>query len=435
MQVDGSAIAERRPEGESGKLEVCVIGMHYAPEHTGNAPYTTGLVSALVAGGHKVRVVTGYPHYPAWRIHEGYVGLRIDDSVHGVPVTRVRHPVPSSPDALRRIVMDASFAAHSALVRVPRPDVVVAVSPALLTVAAAILRRRQGRTALGVVTQDLYSRALLETEMTSNRVAQWASKLESALLRRADGVAVVHEQFRDAVQRLGVNGGRISVIRNWSHVRSPSHGGDRDRVRAQFGWRRDEIIALHAGNMGVKQGLENVVEAARLADETGASVRFKLMGDGSRRGALVEAARGVKSLHFMEPLPDDQFADALSAADVLIVNEAPTVAEMSVPSKLTSYFVAGRPVVAASWPRSAASAELRRSGGGVRVDPADPQALLTAIVSLAQDPTRSREIADAGRSYAAEHLTQAAAYSRYCRWIESLAAARTYCMSRENYDA
>ena len=119
------------PSARSGQgvLDVCVVGMHYAPEHTGNAPYTTGMVEALHAAGHRVRVVTGYPHYPAWEVTAGYTGLRRHETIDGVPVTRVRHPVPVVPDARRRVVMDAAFTAHAALVGGPRPDVVVAVSP------------------------------------------------------------------------------------------------------------------------------------------------------------------------------------------------------------------------------------------------------------------------------------------------------------------
>ncbi|MDT7744374.1 MAG: colanic acid biosynthesis glycosyl transferase WcaI, partial [Actinomycetota bacterium] len=61
--------ASRPPLREGGgPLDVCVVGMHYAPEHTGNAPYTTGMVAALHEAGHRVRVVTGYPHYPAWAV-------------------------------------------------------------------------------------------------------------------------------------------------------------------------------------------------------------------------------------------------------------------------------------------------------------------------------------------------------------------------------
>lgn len=403
-------------------LDVLVIGMHYAPESTGNAPYTTGMVRGLAAAGHRVRVVTGYPHYPRWQVAEGYTGLRRTEFDGGVPVTRVRHPVPSTPTAARRVLMDAAFALHAAAVRGPRPDVVVAISPVLLTVAAGLRWRRPGRTALGVVTQDLYSRALLETGMTSARSAGLAAKLEGGLLGRADGVAVVHENFAGNLGRLGVDPAAVTVIRNWTHV-VPSTG-DRALTRKRLGWGDEEIIALHAGNMGVKQGLGNVVEAARAAAAAGSEVRFVLLGDGGQRRHLETLGSGVGHLTFLDPLPDGEFEDALAAADVLVLNEADTVAEMSVPSKLTSYFASGRPVVAATAARSAASAEIARSGGGVRVDTGDPAALHATVRGLGLDPERAAATGARGRAYAEEHLTAAAAARAYCAWVEKLAATR-----------
>lgn len=429
----------RGPRAGDGSLDVCVLGMHYAPEHTGNAPYTTGMVAALHAAGHRVRVVTGYPHYPAWRIAQGYTGLRRHELLDGVPVTRVRHPVPTVPDARRRVVMDAAFAAHAALVGGPRPDVVVAVSPVLLTVLAALRWRlppwsgspagRRGsprsgaaappaRPALGVVAQDLYSRALAETRMTSSRVARWGARLEGALLSRADGIAVVHPRFTGPLADLGVDPARITTIPNWSHITAPT--GDRRAVRRELGWRDDEVIALHAGNMGVKQGLENVVEAARTAEAVGAPVRFVLLGTGNQRARLEELGAGLTRLELRDPLPDARFPDALAAADVLLVNEAPTVAEMSAPSKLTSYFAAGRPVVAASWPHSAASAELARAGAGVRVDPGSPGALLDAVRTTAGSVEAADAAGARGRAYAEDALGAAAAHRAYCAWVEGL---------------
>ncbi|WP_433802787.1 glycosyltransferase family 4 protein [Actinomycetospora sp. CA-084318] len=402
----------------SAALDVCVIGMHYAPEHTGNAPYTTGMVGALHAAGHRVRVVTGYPHYPAWEVTAGYTGLRRREVIDGVPVTRVRHPVPAVPDARRRIVMDAAFTAHAALVGGPRPDVVVAVSPVLLTVLAGLRWRRDGRTVLGVVTQDLYSRALTETRMTSSRMASLGARLEGGLLARADGVAVVHPSFVPTLTGLGVDEARLTTIPNWSHIAPPTR--DRTAVRRELGWREDEVIALHAGNMGVKQGLENLVEAARQADLAGSKVRFVLLGDGNQRARLAELGADVERLTFLDPLPGDRFPDALAAADVLVVNEAETVAEMSAPSKLTSYFAAGRPVVAASWARSAASAELARADAGLRIDPGDPEALHAAVLATAGDD----DAGERGRAYAADALGAGRAYAAYVAWVEGLAAQR-----------
>ncbi|GLZ51544.1 glycosyltransferase family 4 protein [Actinomycetospora sp. NBRC 106378] len=401
-----------------GTLDVRVIGMHYAPEHTGNAPYTTGMVAALHAAGHRVQVVTGYPHYPAWEVTAGYTGLWRREVLDGVPVTRVRHPVPAVPDARRRIVMDAAFTAHAASVGGRRPDVVIAVSPVLLTVLAGLRWRRPGRTALGVVTQDLYSRALTETRMTSSRVASLGARLEGALLGRADGVAVVHPSFTPTLTGLGVDPARLTTIPNWSHIAPPTR--DRATVRRELGWREDEVIALHAGNMGVKQGLENVVEAARRADLAGSKVRFVLLGDGNQRARLAELGADVERLTILDPLPGDRFPDALAAADVLVVNEAETVAEMSAPSKLTSYFAAGRPVVAASWARSAASAELARADAGLRLDPGDPEALHAAVLATAGDDAAGAR----GRAYAADALGAGRAHAAYVAWVEGLAASR-----------
>ncbi len=404
-------------------LDVLVIGMHYAPETTGNAPYTTGMVRALHDAGHRVRVITGYPHYPQWKVAAGYRGLRRTELDGTVPVTRVRHPVPASPTAARRVLMDAVFALHAATVRGPRPDVVVAVSPVLLTVAAGLRWRRAGRSALGVVTQDLYSRALLETGMTSARNARLAARLEGGLLGRADGVAVVHENFVRNLGALGVDPAAVTVIRNWTHV-TPSVA-DRAATRARLRWGPDEVIALHAGNMGVKQGLDNVVAAARHAGTVGSDVRFVLLGDGGQRRHLESISAGVGHLSFLDPLPAGEFEAALAAADVLLLNEAATVAEMSVPSKLTSYFSAARPVVAATDPRSAASAEIERSAGGVRVDPGDPVALHDRVAELGDDATRARDIGSRGRAYAEEHLTAAAAARAYDAWVRALAATRS----------
>jgi len=403
-------------------LDVLVIGMHYAPESTGNAPYTTGMVRGLAAAGHRVRVITGYPHYPQWRVAEGYEGLRMAEFDGDVPVTRVRHPVPATPAAAKRVVMDSAFALHAAAVRGPRPDVVVAISPVLLTVAAGLRWKKRGRTALGVVTQDLYSRALLETGITSARSAGLAARLEGGLLTRADGIAVVHENFSRNLAQLGVDPAAVTVIRNWTHVRRSE--ANRNETRHRLGWGPDEIIALHAGNMGMKQGLENVVEAGRHAAAAGSAVRFVLLGDGGQRRHLEAVAAGVTSLTFMHPLPDGEFEDALAAADVLVLNEATTVAEMSVPSKLTSYFSAARPVVAATASHSAASAEMERSGAGVRVDTGDPAALHAAIEKFGNDTAWASETGARGRAYADEHLTAAAASRAYSTWVEGLAASR-----------
>jgi len=410
----------------STPLRVLVLGLNYAPEPTGIAPYTTGMAHFLADAGHDVHVVTGLPHYPYWKVADGYRGPRMREQDGAVRVTRVWHPVPRVPTGPSRIGTEALFALHATAATARRPDVVLAVSPALLTVAAALRWRAPGRTAVGVVAQDLYARAVVETRALGalgGRGARAVEGLERGLLGRCDGVVAIHDSFRESLVRLGVERDRIAVIRNWTHTRPAT--GDPTVLRRALGWGDDEVVALHAGNMGAKQGLENVVEAARLADASGSRVRFVLLGDGNRRADLERQAQGVQRLQMLDPLPTGRFETALAAADVLVLNERTGVAEMCVPSKLTSYFAAGRPVVAATSPRSAAAHEIAAAGGGSCVEAADPRALLDAVVAMVADPEVAAATGRRAVIYAGTVLAEAAARAAYVRWVDELADGST----------
>ncbi len=415
-------------------LRVTVLGLHYWPEHTGNAPYTTSFASGLRERGMRVRVLTGHPHYPEWRVRDGYGGWRRPSTHRGVPVTRLAHYVPARPSGLRRLLSEVSFGVRLVFERWGAADVVLLVSPALFASAVASLRprplaRRGRRRQTRIVwVQDLYSLGISETKQGGPVLERIMHAVESFVLRRADGVAVIHDRFREhVVGRLGVAEERVRIVRNWTHLAPFADLDDAGRtaVRARHGWRDDETVVLHAGNMGVKQGLENVVAAARLADEQGAAVRFVLLGDGNRRAALQAEASGIRCLQFIDPVGDDEFAPILQSADALLVNELPGLSAMSVPSKLTSYFAAGRPVIAATDDRSVTAGEIAASGAGVRVDAGAPAALVAAAEELASDPARARRLGAAGRAYRDDVLGEREAIDGYAIWVAQLGHAES----------
>lgn len=398
---------------------VVVLGLNYAPEHTGIAPYTTALARHLAQSGLKVTALVGTPHYPQWQVHEGYEQENPVVVDEGVRLRRSPHPVPPSGAGLRRVLMEAVFAVRvgARLLRTPA-DAVVVVSPSLLSVIPALISGRFRGHRVGVIAQDLYGAALAETGMGGGIVSRLTVWLERHLLRRADAVVVIHEVFRQRLLAEGVAAAGIEVIPNWTHVVIPEHV-DRGAVRSSLGWGPDDVIALHAGNMGVKQGLEGLLAAGRLAAETGSRVRVVLMGDGSQRAALEAAAAGIEQVEFLDPLPAGPFETALAAADVLVLHEKPGVVEMSVPSKLTSYFAAGRPVVAATDPLSGAAALVRASRGGVITESGDARALLDAVHTLAQ-PDVAAEAGARGRSFAERNLSGESSLGAYRAWVGRL---------------
>ena len=207
-------------------------GDQLRPEVTGIAPYTTRIAEGLRDRGHSVRVLTTFPHYPQWRIAEGYGGFRAREQRKDVEVRRLRHYVPSRPVGVPRAISEITFGLHAASVPWSRPDVVICPSPALLSTALVRLR---SRAAFGVQIQDLYSVGVEETR-GAGPVTRALAAVEARVLRGADGVAVIHDRFRDrVVNDLGVAPDRVRVIRNWTHL--PSNvAADRHQTRRDLGW-------------------------------------------------------------------------------------------------------------------------------------------------------------------------------------------------------
>lgn len=401
---------------------VTIIGLHFAPEPTGNAPYTSSLAAGLADKGWDVKVITGFPHYPQWEIYDGYTGRVRRERHENAEVLRLRHYVPHRPSLITRTLMEVHFGFRAALTDWGNPDVILLISPAMFSTALCSLAAKLRHRGVPTVTwvQDLYSRGVEESHASAAVMAPVMRAIEGAALSSARRTIVIHDRFRQhVVDRLGVPGDRVQVVRNWTHI-TPQTSVDRDEVRRRLGWAPGCTVVLHAGNMGMKQGLDNVVEAARLAEEQGSSLQFVLMGDGNQRRHLEELGHGVANLQFLDPLSTDEYAAALASADILLVNELAGVKDMSVPSKLTSYFVTGRPVLAAVESESATAGEIEASGAGRVVRSDDPRHLLGAAEEMSADPISSTALGSNGPAYATAHLTADAAMRRWDDVLRSL---------------
>ena len=168
-------------------VKITIVGINYFPEVTGIAPYTTGMAEGLAAYGHEVNVVTGLPHYPEWRVYDGYRSQRsYREIINGVTVDRLRHYVPEKPSPRDRIRMEASFARAALAAGFERPSVVIAVSPALLSTAGVVAAARLKKVPVGVVVQDLYGKGVVETGAMGGKTADLAanSKRESCVRRQ-----------------------------------------------------------------------------------------------------------------------------------------------------------------------------------------------------------------------------------------------------------
>lgn len=401
------------------------FGLNYPPETTGISPYTGAMASGLVRRGREVRALVGHPHYPDWKVSPGYGQWSRREIIDGVAAERLLHFIPSRPTPMPRAVAEITFGLRQVLARWGRPAVIVAVSPALISSALVRLRARvtHPTTPFVVWVQDLYGLGLAETGQGFGFAARVVSRIEGWLLRSATKVVVIHDRFADrVVSDFGVLPERTTVVRNWTHI-PPMREVDVASVRRSYGWAADETVVVHTGNMGVKQGLHHVVDAGRLARRNGEKVRFVLVGRGSQREELAaHIAEEPTTTEILPPLDNEAFSAILQAADVLLVNELPGVAEMCVPSKLTSYFASGRPVLAATDLDGITAQEVAAANAGTTVAAGDPAALLEGVKLLAANREHAARLGENGKRYKETVLEETLAIDRFDSLLADLTA-------------
>jgi glycosyltransferase involved in cell wall biosynthesis len=114
-------------------------------------------------------------------------------------------------------------------------------------------------------------------------------------------------------------------------------------------------------------------------------------------------ADGLDNIDFLGLQPEGIHASLLAAADVLLLSERASQIDMSLPSKLTAYHAAGRPVLAAVSGAGGSAAEVERSGGGIVVPAGQPEAMLAALARLRREPELAASLGAAGAAYAESH--------------------------------
>jgi colanic acid biosynthesis glycosyl transferase WcaI len=231
--------------------------------------------------------------------------------------------------------------------------------------------------------------------------------LERLVYRLTDHILVISEGFREKVLEQGAPPEKVQRISDWVDLAAIRPSPPVPELRRLMGAGPADVLVLHAGNMGEKQGLDNALEAAGLL-EGALPCRLTLMGDGMDRPRLeaMVAARRFSNVGFLPLQPASMFPDLLASADVLLLNQRAQVVDSVAPSKLLSYLASGRPVVAAVNASSEAARLIHDAGAGLIVPPEQPAALADAFRTLAAAPERRTAMGVQGRRYVEQHYAR-----------------------------
>jgi colanic acid biosynthesis glycosyl transferase WcaI len=397
-------------------VKLVVVTPHFAPDVAPTGTVMTRIVEELVSRGHRVEVVTSLPWYREHSVEPEFAGklVRYEDTPWG-RITRL-HPFPA-PDKRALVRRAAAFAGFSLLgtalgVRGGPADAVLAVSPPLtLGMTGWSIARARGAVSVFNI-QDVYPDVALELGVLGEGpVLRAARLLERFCYERADAITVLSEDLQDNVREKTTRPEKVRVIPNFVDTTAIAPADRENRYRREFGL-EGKTVVMYAGNVGLSQSLETVIDAAAsLSYEK--DLVFVINGGGAARADMEAKARGLSNVSFVDMQPIERLPEVLSAADIHLVPLRRGLARASVPSKTYSILAAGRPLVASVDPGSEVAHLVERAQAGVAVAPEDAEALAKAVRQLVEAPDDRARMGVNGRRFVESWASPAAVAQAY----------------------
>lgn len=368
-------------------MNVLVWGINYAPETTGIAPYNVLLCEHLRAAGHSPRMLTSYAYYPAWKKLPRDCGvLYRTDEVRGVPVHRCWHFVPARASAWKRILHEASFVVVSFLrgLTLPGPDVLVVVSPPLLLGPAAWLLGQLRRTPFVLHVQDLQPDAAIGLGMLRRgRFTRLLYRLEAFGYAKAARVSGISRGILQAFAAKGVPEQKRVYFPNAVRTAEGEKWPPRGLWRAKRGFAEEDFLAVYSGNLGVKQGLDVLVEAA--GKVTDRRVRIVICGQGATQENVAArvAAEKLANLTLLPLQNPGDYREMMVDTDLCVITQQAGTGQFFFPSKLLSALAFAKPVLAVADADSELVLAMRQGGFGLSVAPGQPGQLAATLDNAA----------------------------------------------------
>jgi glycosyltransferase involved in cell wall biosynthesis len=400
-------------------VHVCFFNRSYWPDVSATGQLLTELAEDLVRDhGWEVTIVTGYPvgapaQPPA---RETRNGVRI---VRAAGTTR---------DPRRFWGRAANYVSYfvSALCAgfvVPRPDVVVALTDPPIIGLAAKACAAWNRAPFVFLCEDVFPEvAVLVEDFQSPLVNRVLDRVNRFLVARADAIVALGDTMRrHLVERKGADPEKITIIHNWADC-TAVQPAPRDNAFARAHDLVDRFVVLHAGNVGLSQNLDAVLDAARLLQDT-PGVVLVFVGEGSRKAALQArvAREQIGNVLFLPFQPRAAMGDSYATADVSLVSLRQGLAGVIVPSKLYTVLASGRACLAAVEDDCEVAQIVREGQCGRVVGPGDAMAIADAVRTMAADRDETRGMGARARDMALrfDRPRQVAAYNTLLRRVVS----------------
>ena len=342
----------------------------------------TAIIEALYRNGHTVHVVQKSMNGLLPELPEKLTKL-------GVTSIGIPSKLPRKGNFVARYLSDVKYVRRCKryIKKREKYDAVFMQSTNVAGFAIRMLRKKAPGAAITYNVQDIFPyNAAFSGSLSGSGVAfKVLAKIQRYAYRKADHIITISEDMKDLLVEDGVSPSKIEVVYNWSYRDEPYLEGDVDCSKAREMFTTDKFNVVYAGNIGVMQNVDVIVEAAKLmANER--AVHFHIIGDGAYKEKLQRKAADLDNVTFWPMLPSDLAPSIYMTADVNVIPLVKNIYKTALPSKTATCFACGKPIIFCIGKNSKFAQMAQKQTSCLCVDSDDAKALCDAILKVKATP-------------------------------------------------
>lgn len=196
--------------------------------------------------------------------------------------------------------------------------------------------------------------------------------------KHSDHIITISEDMKDTLVTDGIPAEKIEVVYNWSYQDGLYEKLDLTPISHMF--EKNYFNVVYAGNIGVMQNVDILIEAAKLMKED-KSIWFHIIGNGVYKEKLEARAKeyGITNISFRPIQPAELAPLIYNVADVNVIPLVKGVYKTALPSKTATCLACKKPIIFAIGRESKFGQKAMRKAGCPVVEANKPEELVEAI--------------------------------------------------------
>ncbi len=330
-------------------MKVLIIKQLFNPEPTAKS---LDFAKELLKKGHDVEVLTGFPSYPLGKIYDGYKqSIYKREVIEGVNIIRVPIFPSHSSSGIKRFLNYFSYALSASFIGlflIKKPDVCFVYQGAIPAAIPAIILKRIRKILFLYDINDLWPDTVSASGMMKNKFAlKFINSWCNFNYRNANFITVATPGFYKNLSLKGIPKEKMEIVSNWCRDEITNEDLDEGTKNKYFD--KSKINILYAGNLGIVQSLDTIINAANKLQENGRKeLNFIFLGGGAeenRLRSLVEKKK-LMNVKFISRVNSNEVSKYLKASDFLLVHlKKNDLFKITIPSKILAYLKSGKPIL------------------------------------------------------------------------------------------